>query len=288
LSTSPGRIFWLFESGYHNDVLGPFVNHDHYAAFIELLLPIALYEALTDRRRAMFGAAAAASMLASVVAGASRAGTVLVVAESALVLFLASRRGLPGGRKAFLYLSAFALVFTAIVGVTHLWQRLQDPDPFRGRRLMLISALAMTQARPLTGFGLGNFENAYPAYAAFDDGVVVDHAHNDWVEWAAEGGLIFTCCLLLMVISAIRPAFRTIWGIGVISVFLHSLVDYPMQKPALALWVFVLLGVVIGSNKRCELHHRFRWSNGENREQQVQTILNSTIDNDCASQAHSR
>ena len=34
------------------------------------------------------------------------------------------------------------------------------------------------------------------------------------------------------------------WGLGVVSVFLHSLVDYPMQKPAVALWLFVLLGAM--------------------------------------------
>jgi len=248
--TSPGKIFWLFESGYHNDVLGPFVNHDHYAAFIELLLPIALFEALAEPRRTLLGAAAAASMLASVFAGASRAGSVLVIAETAAVLLLASRRGLPGARKAFLSLVTFALLFTAIAGVTHLWQRFQEPDPYRERRGMLISAVAMTSARPWTGFGLGNFENAYPGYAVFDSGALVDHAHNDWAEWAAEGGLPFVGCLLCIAACAVRPAVQSIWGVGVLSVFLHSCVDYPMQKPALALWAFVLLGVVMGRDGR--------------------------------------
>jgi len=27
-----GKVYWLFESGYEGDVLGPFVNRDHYAA----------------------------------------------------------------------------------------------------------------------------------------------------------------------------------------------------------------------------------------------------------------
>lgn len=247
--TSQGKIFWLFESGYHNDVLGPFVNHDHYAAFMELLLPIAIFEALAEPRRMLLGAAGAATMLASVIAGASRAGSVMVVAESAVVLLLASRRGLPGARKAFLSLVTLALLFTAIVGVAHLWQRFHEPDPYSERRAMLISAAAMTRERPWTGFGLGNFENAYPAYAAFDRGVLVDHAHNDWAEWAAEGGLPFVGCLLAMAACAIRPALRSIWGVGILSVFLHSFVDYPMQKPAVAFWLFVLLGAVIGMGK---------------------------------------
>jgi hypothetical protein len=35
---------------------------------------------------------------------------------------------------------------------------------------------------------------------------------------------------------------RSYWGLGLIAVWLHALVDFPMQKPALALWAFVVLG----------------------------------------------
>ena len=35
---------------------------------------------------------------------------------------------------------------------------------------------------------------------------------------------------------------QSLWGLGVLAVWLHALVDFPMQTPALALWVFVLLG----------------------------------------------
>src|ERR1017187_8939685 len=79
--TSPGKVFWLFQSEYTEDVLGPFVSRDHYAAFIEHILPIVLYEALADRRKMLFGAAMAGTMVASVIAGASRAGSVLVILE---------------------------------------------------------------------------------------------------------------------------------------------------------------------------------------------------------------
>jgi len=46
---------------------------------------------------------------------------------------------------------------------------------------MLQSTIAMAREKPWTGFGLGNFENVYPAYALFDDGAIVNHAHNDWL-----------------------------------------------------------------------------------------------------------
>jgi hypothetical protein len=72
--TSGGKIFWLFPSGYTDLVLGPFVYKNQYAAFLEMILPIALWQAFRDRRRAFANYAMAAAMLASVVAATSRAG----------------------------------------------------------------------------------------------------------------------------------------------------------------------------------------------------------------------
>lgn len=244
--TSPGKIFWLFEYEYGEGAFGPFLNRDHYAAFIELILPLALFEALSDRRKMLSGAVMAGTMVASVIAGASRAGSALVILESAAVLLLASRRSVRSARRVSglfaTLLIACSLAFTAVVGWTNLWERFKDPDPYRGRREMLNSALAMARAKVWTGFGLGNFESAYPRFALFDDGTVVNHAHNDWAEWAAEGGLPFLGCLLAVAFWSTPRLLHSLWGLGVLAVWLHGLVDFPMHELALALWIFVLLG----------------------------------------------
>ena len=40
-----------------------------------------------------------------------------------------------------------------------------------------------------------------------------------------------------------KPAFRSIYGLGVAAVLLHALVDYPMQqRPGLAAWWFAMAG----------------------------------------------
>ena len=135
-----------------------------------------------------------------------------------------------------------AIVFVAVAGWAVLWNRFQDPDPLQGRREMLAGAVAMIHARPWTGFGLGTFRTAYPAYAPVDFGAVVNHAHNDWAEWAADGGIPFALLLLSLAIWSIPAGFRTVWGIGLIAVFIHCTVDYPLQKPVLELWLFTLLG----------------------------------------------
>jgi hypothetical protein len=122
--SSAGKIFWLFPSGYTEGVLGPFVNRNQYAAWVELLLPAALYLAATARRRALYGTAAAI-LLGSVIAGASRAGSALAVGEVfAVALALAARHANP--RRAVAMWAAqfacFAAIAIAVVG----WQGLRD------------------------------------------------------------------------------------------------------------------------------------------------------------------
>ena len=77
------------------------------------------------------------------------------------------------------------------------------------------------------------------------DGTLVNQAHNDWVQWAVEGGLPFVALLAAFAGMLLRRTWRCIWGLGVIAVFLHCFVDYPMQeRPALVGWFFALSGAV--------------------------------------------
>jgi O-antigen ligase len=254
--TSPEKIFWLFEGEYAEPVLGPFLSRDRYAAFVELVLPLALYESFAGKAVRVSYTAMAAAMVASVIAGASRAGSVLVLAESAAVLWLLSRNRVfrrPRAGRVAAWSATFAVLFTAVVGWTHLWDRMRDPQPYHYRREMLLSTVSMIRERPWTGFGLGSFETVYPAYATFDTGKVVDHAHNDWAEWAAEGGLPMAAALLVVVGWAGWAAVRRPWGLGVVAVSIHSLVDFPMQERALAFWVFTLMGLMLAEARVARL-----------------------------------
>lgn len=237
-----GKIFWLFPTG-EPAVLGPFVNRDQFAAFVEMLLPLALLRALGGGSRALSFAVASGAMYASVIAGASRAGALLVTAEIVLVPLVLWAKG-GRGRRGVINLWVLAIVFVTVVGWAVLWNRFQDPNPLEGRREMLSDTFAMIHARPWTGFGLGTFRTAYPAYASIDFGAVVNHAHNDWAEWTADGGLPFGLLLLSIAIWSIPRAIRTVWGIGLLAVFVHGLVDFPLQKPVLELWLFALLGAM--------------------------------------------
>ena len=256
LFTSEGKVFWLFPSGYKDLVLGPFVYHNQYAAFVEMVFPLAVVAALQRRERALIYAGMAAVLYASVIASASRAGAALVTLELIAILLLALFQRRISLRTAGQALGLFVLFvgcFGAVVGWQALWHRLQTPDPFVTRRELLHSTLDMIHQRPAMGFGLGTWATAYPAFAYSDDGLFSNQAHNDWAQWAAEGGLPLFLFLLSIAVWSVRPAARSLWGIGVVSVFLHCLVDYPIQRPALGGLFFVLLGVLAAHEKSLDL-----------------------------------
>ena len=251
--SSAGRIFWLFPSGYYDNVLGPFVNHGQFAAWIELLLPIALYLAATSRMRAFF-ACAAAVLFGAAIASASRAGFVLAAGEVVVVAAaLAARRAAP--RKALaLAVVQFAMLASmaaAIAGWQGLAARFEVREPEVLRLDAARASLAMVRERPWTGSGIGTWPTVYPRFAGFDTGAYVNQAHNDWLQWAAEGGLPFVGLLAIFAALLCKPAVQSMYGLGTVAFLLHALVDYPMQqRPALAAWFFAVAGMAAASRNR--------------------------------------
>ncbi|HXB68784.1 MAG TPA: O-antigen ligase family protein [Candidatus Acidoferrales bacterium] len=246
--TSEGKIFWIFPSGYEDFVLGPFVNRNLYSAFIEMVLPLALLRAIQNPQRAFLYWLMASVMVASVVAGASRAGLALVITEIAVIVALAwwrgfDRRTIARGMAQF---AVLAVVLVVVVGWDVVWQRFRAADPFAIRRELVASSIQMARDRPWTGFGLGTWPTVYPAYALYDNGLFVNQAHNDWLQWAVEGGLPLLATILVFAVLIARSAWRSIWGLGLIAFLVHALVDFPMQKPQLAGFWFALCGVLTG------------------------------------------
>ncbi|MEO8050030.1 MAG: O-antigen ligase family protein [Acidobacteriota bacterium] len=247
--TSPaGKAFWIFDADSESHTLGPFVYQNQYASFVEAVLPLAILGIIRDRRRWALYAIAIATLFGSVVTGGSRTGTILCLAEILILPAIAFWRGMINGNmllRVVIVSQAAVVVLTGVVGWEPLWKRLQEPHPYQLRKDLALSSIAMMSDRPLAGFGLGTWPEAYPGYAPFDDGTFVNQAHNDWLQWADEGGLPLLALILAIAAWSVGPAVRTLWGVGLLSVWLHALVDYPMQqRPALAAFFFALLGTL--------------------------------------------
>jgi O-antigen ligase len=140
------------------------------------------------------------------------------------------------------------------------WRGIQErrAHPSRDdlRTFFAKSTVEMIQSRPLTGFGLGTWATVYPAFEMIDPGLYVDHAHSDWLEWAAEGGLPFVTLLLAVFVWSTYWAIQRPEYLGVVAVFLHATVDFPLHKPILAALHFAVLGILWYATRGKILNHR--------------------------------
>jgi O-antigen ligase len=239
--TSNGAIYWMFPVRAGRP-FGPFVNPDHYAAFVELILPLAIYEAQRDRSRLWLHTAMVGALYASVIASASRTGALLATVEVLALPWLGLAPSLAG--RVIVLSAAFGGIASLVVGPEIIWKRFQDKDPFRYRRQIAVSTMQMIEQRPWLGFGLGTYVNVYPEFASFDTGLTVDHAHNDWGEWTAEGGIPMLLLMLSIAAVSFRPALRSGWALGIHAVFLHSMIDFPLQIPAIGAMLYTFLAAL--------------------------------------------
>jgi len=251
LFTSEGRVLWLFSTGYP-DVYATFPSYNNYAQFVEIALPIALWRALREGWRSWWYPLAGGVLFGSVIGSASRAGAVLCSAELLVMLVIALVKlrdpdtGMPTRATAavLMLVPALAAVFTFAVGWERVWLRFEQNDPYLVRREFIVAAVDMANQQPLIGYGLGTFPEVYQRYAIKDFPFYANHAHNDWAEFAADGGVPFLLLVLIPFVTAIPAAVRNPWGLGLIAVMLHACVDYPFPRPAVSGWIFMMLALL--------------------------------------------
>jgi O-Antigen ligase len=241
------RIYGLVELEYYLP-MGPFRNRDHYCALMELILPIALWSGIRNRRRAWIYFTAAGMMYASVIASASRAGFAIATLEIVVLLVVGIRlkrmQADPQAGRMTAAIAVLVAIGGGVVGWSQVLERFQLKDLFAYRREFLESTLRMIHDRPWLGFGLGSWPWVYPRYAIIDPVAVANHAHNDWVEWASEGGILFGVLIALVALRGLWLSLEMPWGIGVVAVFAHAAVDFPFQRPPLLLAVLLVLVVM--------------------------------------------
>jgi len=137
-----------------------------------------------------------------------------------------------------------AAAFTLAVGWERVWLRFEQNDPYLVRREFVAAAIDMAKQRPLMGNGLGTFPEVYQRYAIRDFPFYANHAHNDWAEFAADGGVPFLLLVLIPFAAGIFSAVRNPWGLGLVAVMLHACVDFPFPRPAVSGWMFAMLALL--------------------------------------------
>ncbi|CAK8720822.1 hypothetical protein GCAAIG_10375 [Candidatus Electronema halotolerans] len=151
----------------------------------------------------------------------------------------------------------------------------------QGRLDIWQGTLTMIAERPLLGWGLGCFPFAFPAFQP--DSLArwfINHAHNDYLELAAETGLLgLTAALLAVSVlfiaclrklhTAERRHFQPVGAgalAGCFALLIHSTTDFNFHIPANAILFAVLAGIALvaaaGASgwEEASAHISFNWS----------------------------
>src|SRR2546421_8231380 len=260
--TSNGKLYWFREISSGVPPLGPYVNRNHFAGFVELILPLALVPLVLGRvrreRRPVVGLFAVLP-IGALFLSASRGGIVSFGVElGALALVMFHRRTMGKQWLAGVAVLLVALLLVSWLGIGQIFERLSSVQLLEvtaGKRAsMRKDTWRIFLDHPFAGTGLGTLQIVYPPYETLYDGKIVNHAHNDYLEVLAETGLLGgICCawflgvFLVQSLERLRQFNHSFSGALQLSGFLacsgflvHSLVDFNLHIPANALLFFLM------------------------------------------------
>jgi O-antigen ligase len=278
-----GKLYWLRTPRSGGWIYGPYVNHNHYAGLMELLLPVPLVIALSRQVRGSqkrMAIVAAAVMASSIFLSGSRGGMTALAVQLSLLAAFSINRGKGNSRKPILAIGVFLVLVVGLLawlGGGELTERLASihtearQELSEGTRLAIDrDGLKMFVQRPLLGWGLGVFPEVYPQFRSFYTNFFVNAAHNDYIQLLVETGIVGFAILLWYVVVLYRRALQKTrdWTsdtsgavalaalLGCTGILVHSFVDFNLQIPANAA-LFYVLGVIAAMEPRFGLtRHR--------------------------------
>jgi O-antigen ligase len=280
----------LFYRKIHNldSVTGTFVNRNHLSGYLEMVIPLAIglvisridlfsLKDLTWRDRILRlserGLAtniillfAVVLMSIAVVFSKSRSGVFILILIFILFFGLTAiyfemytfrKKWIKGFlRVAFV----LVLVISLYVGIDSVLERFSlDKLLHEGRPIYWANALRTFANYPLFGTGLGTFGALAPPLAGADGPLALVHAHNDYLEYLSELGIIGSLLLLGGILFSAGVSF-ILWRtrkhpevkglalggiISVAAILVHSLTDFNLHIPANMLLFAVILALTM-------------------------------------------
>lgn len=224
-------------------VTGTFVNPNHFAHYVALAFPLALFgfaiawhEAarprlslgahlarVLDRRPVLSGVSVLLSItcLAAILVAQSRGALLAVTSAVLIVAALMLRRSRRSRRWAALLAVGAAVVFITLLLVAYLgaertiarFKPLQEEQAtFGGRRTGIVAAFRLWERFPLLGTGVGTFEDVVSMTQAADVSNLYSHAHNDYLEIAATAGTAGLVIALVTLLAGYVALARETFG----------------------------------------------------------------------------
>ncbi|HYD46498.1 MAG TPA: O-antigen ligase family protein [Phenylobacterium sp.] len=255
---------WLQERGDARLPSGVFVNRNHQATLMCLALSLS-----TAFATVRFGTARSVSALwiglgsVFLMTGAatlSRAGILLLPLALALTGLLTARAWVSRRNLILAGLLAAAAVVSigAVVQLRgdRIFERFEQTGMEDDRLRLLPPVLEAAKDTSLLGSGLGSFDQVYRAAEPLElvKPTYFNHAHNEYLELWLEAGVLAVILLAAFGLWFARTAGAALRGpvdplttaavAGVLVIALHSLVDFPLRTPAIAVAFAALLGVL--------------------------------------------
>jgi len=284
MTLSGAEYGFFFEKEYYRGVsTGTFINRNHLAGYLEICLAvgIGLMVAQLSDTLATTWRKRVRKFLQTMLSSKALVRIGLVVMVIGLVL-THSRMGNTAFFLSMIMMGFFYMVFVRRVsrgtviffaslliidlmvvgnffGIEEVAQRLQETSfDSEMRDEVARDTLVMVRDYPLTGTGAGSFYSTYPMY---DSGrfkfSFVKHAHNDYLEFASNLGLLafglLGFCVLVSLWQSIRAQLgrrdRLMQGMGfaasmaIVALLIHSTVDFNLHIPANAATFMVVLAL---------------------------------------------
>lgn len=254
---------------------GAYTVKNHYAGFLEMSLPFAIAFAIaalqksgpnsplsmTGASRAAIGAAAASLIVVGILFSLSRMGMISSIG-SLCVMGMLALAGRLAGRQRWLMLSCWALAVVlafAFLAPTQLVIRFGELSP-EGRLDVWKDTLHLIAGYPVFGTGLGGYESAFEKFKTTGFVLAQDYAHNDYLQFFAElgliGFLIGSAFLVLILLKSMRvglgnPNPDTRWmGLActgaLVAILIHSAADFNLYVPVNATLLAWICGLTAG------------------------------------------
>ena len=251
--------------------VGAFANGNHFATLLLIAMPVAaalattgwrLAKARQDRSLIAALAIAAAALLAiGLLVNGSTAALLIGPPVAAATAMLAMRLPPPRVRQGLTAIGLFLVI--AATSFVVFGKDLPGWDTrasIETRMEYWSKSLRIAQEQALTGSGIGTFQQVYRR--SEDPGAVnrwyANHAHNDYLEIALEGGIPALLLLTLFLLWWARKA-RDAWleptatveqkaaAVASAAILVHSAIDYPLRTAAIMAVMAVCVALLAGA-----------------------------------------
>jgi len=274
--TFNGKLYWVREIQFGGIPFGPYVNRNHFAGLVELLIPPGLaILILRAERRDQLPLVALFTLfpIGALFLSASRGGIISFLGEIGLLAFLILFRRREGRELAAAGLVVvLAIAFVSWLGIGRALERFasyKTLEVSEGRRIeMLQGTWRIFLDHPIAGTGLGTLQEVFPLYETIYDGLIVNHSHNDYAEVLAETGVIGGLCGLAFLVLLAWTGWKNIVAekelmnlayhagalVACFGLLVHATVDFNFHIPSNAL--IFLLQAALATSPALRLHLR--------------------------------